>query len=232
MNAVSRDLERVWLSDFGGRYPNTFSYFSGSQVVIFAGDIFIDEAVFLSYNLRQNKRPVYGYASAYWDAVAIGTVLVEGSLAINYIDNKYLPLILYDNVRRRHVLDPRLPKPAYNLDHLSYMANLAGYNLLSRSGREAFQGAVDILKQRYWENTGGTPNSMPRADQMPPVDIYLSYGSQGSSWGSTAKKLEQATFVGESQTIELGGQPILEVHNFIARRVINVLRADIPTKTT
>lgn len=232
MNLVSQELEKVWLSDFGGRYPNTFSYFSGSQVVIFAGDIFIDEAVFLSYNLRQNKKPVYGYASAYWDAIATGTVLVEGSLAINYVDNKYLPLILYDNARRRHVLEPRIPQPTSNLDHLSYLANLAGYNLLNRSGREAFQGAVDTLKQLYWEKTNTSQNTMPRTDQMPPVDIYITYGSQKSSWGSTVKKLEQATFVGESQTIELGGQPILEVYNFIARRILNVLKADIPAKNT
>lgn len=225
-----QELENLWLSDFGGRYPNNFSYFSGSQVFIFAGDLFLDEAVFLSYNLRQNRRPIYGYASAYWDALAVGTVLVEGSLALNYVDNKYLSILLYDNARRRLADQPERPPRLDKLsDPMSYLSALSGYNLMTREGQQAFQAAADTLRRRFWSKES-TARIMPRADQFPPVDVYLTYGGRTGALGGTTKKLEQVAFVGESQTIEVGGQPILEVYSFIARRVLNILEGDVPSQ--
>lgn len=227
---MATQLEQLWLSDFGGRYPHTYSYYSGSQVLIYLGDFLVDEAVFVSYTLRQNKRPIYGYASAYWDTIAVGTVLVEGVLAVNYIDNKYLSMMLYDHAKRQR--GSQTPSKVFlsSQDKMTYMAALSGYNLMTRSGQAAFTAAMEVLRQQYWQGEQQL-KTMPRADQMPPVDIYLTYGIQHAhNLNSTTKKLEQVVFVGESQNIELGGQPILEVYNFYARRVLNVLKDSIPVQ--
>lgn len=217
-------IQQAWMSDFGARYPNSFSYYTGSNISIFVGNkVIMDEAAFISYDLQQNKRPVYGYASQYWDKVATGTVLVQGSLGINYIDNKYLAVLLFDvwqsqqNVKESPA--PQLKnKP---LDQMSYMAQLSGYNTLTANGKQAFNNAADVLKQQYWgQNT--SLKFMPRADTMPPVDIFINYGvNTNGSLGSTTKRLEQVSFVGETQQIEINGQPILEVYSFIARSIKN-----------
>lgn len=60
-----------------------------------------------------------------------------------------------------------------------------------------------------------------RADQYPPIDIWIVYGDMSrKSANHTVKKLMDLSFVGQSQTIEVSGQPILEVYNFVARNIV------------
>lgn len=72
-------------------YP--YDYMSGSDVKIYFGDIFVDEIVTIQYNVSQSKTPIYGYASQYFDGIAKGQVLVEGTLSINFKETGYLNII-------------------------------------------------------------------------------------------------------------------------------------------
>jgi hypothetical protein len=69
-------------------------YFSGSQVSIYVGDIWVDEITSLSYSVSQNKTPIYGYASQLFDATAAGQVIVQGNFTINYKEQGYLWAVL------------------------------------------------------------------------------------------------------------------------------------------
>jgi len=228
-----QQLEDMWLSDFGARYPNSYSYFSGSQIVIYIGDVLLEEAVFLSYQEQQNKKPIFGYASQYWDAVAQGTSIVQGSLAINYIDNKYLPMLIFDTLNRKSSTElaapPANPRP---LDQMSFMAQAAGYNVLTDAGKQNFDAMMNTQKNKYWQPIQSF-RDMPGAAKMDPVDIFLTYGNQtGGSMGSTSKRLIKTVFTEESQTIEINGQPVLEVYQFLSQRIINELSRPVPSQTT
>lgn len=60
-----------------------------------------------------------------------------------------------------------------------------------------------------------------RLDQYPPVDIWITYGDCNSAAANhTVKKILDVSFVGQSQTIEVSGQPILEVYSFFARNLV------------
>lgn len=72
-------------------YP--YDYYSGSDVKIYFGDIFVDEIITIQYNVSQSKTPIYGYASQYFDGIAKGQVLVEGTLSINFKETGYLNII-------------------------------------------------------------------------------------------------------------------------------------------
>jgi hypothetical protein len=68
--------------------------YTGSNVSIFCGSNLITNVFGVSWELSQGKRPVYGYNSMYFDAIATGQVLVLGQLYINYQHPNYLSNLL------------------------------------------------------------------------------------------------------------------------------------------
>ena len=85
-------------------------YFSGSQCVIYIGDVWIDEIVYLSYDVQQNKRPFYGYADSLFAATGRGRVLVQGQIGINFKEAGYLLAVLerYTRLKRDYLGTPLL----------------------------------------------------------------------------------------------------------------------------
>lgn len=78
-------------------------YFSGAQVSLYIGDIWVDEITSLTYGVHQSRRPLYGYADQLFRDVAEGQVLVQGQFTINFKEAGYLFLILdrYREVQRQ-----------------------------------------------------------------------------------------------------------------------------------
>jgi hypothetical protein len=71
-------------------------YFSGSQASVYIGDIWVDEITSIAWQCQQNRKPLYGYASTLYDALAKGRVLVTGYFTINFKEAGYLWLILHN----------------------------------------------------------------------------------------------------------------------------------------
>lgn len=69
-------------------------YFSGSQAILYIGDVYIDEATSFSFSVQQGKTPIYGYSSQLFDAVSAGNVLVQGQFSVNFKESGYLWLVL------------------------------------------------------------------------------------------------------------------------------------------
>lgn len=60
-----------------------------------------------------------------------------------------------------------------------------------------------------------------RLDQYPEFDIWIVYGDMSRQPSNhTVRKLLDVSFLGQSQTIEVSGEPILEQYTFIARNLI------------
>lgn len=63
-----------------------------------------------------------------------------------------------------------------------------------------------------------TMSTHRRADQYPPIDIWIAYGDINvPAANHTVKKLLDVTFTGQVQTIEVSGNPVFEQYPFIAR---------------
>lgn len=86
------ELAKQHAEKFFGYYPNP--YYAGPQVGIFIGETWVGDAVTLEYTTSDNKSPLYGYMSRYFDAVAAGNVIVQGQFAIAYTGPAYLQKIL------------------------------------------------------------------------------------------------------------------------------------------
>jgi hypothetical protein len=60
-----------------------------------------------------------------------------------------------------------------------------------------------------------------RADQYPAIDIWITYGDVArQAVNHTVKKIMDVSFVGQSQVIEISGEPTYETYQFIARNVV------------
>src|SRR3990167_2306329 len=69
-------------------------YYTGAQVRIYFGDLLIDEIVSIEWHGTSTKRPVYGYASREYDAVAQGQFLVRGAFMIPFKEVGYLNSVM------------------------------------------------------------------------------------------------------------------------------------------
>lgn len=72
-------------------YP--YDYFCGTNAKVFFGDVWVDDIVSIQYTVNQGKEPIYGYASQTFDAVARGTVIVQGSFSISFKEMGYLNVV-------------------------------------------------------------------------------------------------------------------------------------------
>jgi len=68
-------------------------YFSGTDVHIYFGDIYVDEITGIELTVQENVQPIYGYASYTADAWARGTRLITGTFRINFKESYYLHAI-------------------------------------------------------------------------------------------------------------------------------------------
>ena len=60
-----------------------------------------------------------------------------------------------------------------------------------------------------------------RVDQYPQIDIWIVYGDMNApSANHTVKKIMDLSFTGESQVIEVSGEPVYEQYSFIARNLV------------
>ena len=67
-----------------------YSYHCGANISLKINDFPVTEAAGISYNVIDSTIPLYGYSSRYFDAVAPGQILVQGSLVINFVHHNYL----------------------------------------------------------------------------------------------------------------------------------------------
>jgi hypothetical protein len=79
--------------------------FSGAQISLYIGGIWVEDAVSIQYTLSDPKSPVYGYNSRYYDMVAFGNRVVQGQIAIAYTEEGYLSSILYAHKKMMGELD-------------------------------------------------------------------------------------------------------------------------------
>lgn len=72
--------------------PGTYSidYFSGAQVSVYIGHIWIDEVTSITYSVSQDRQPLYGYSDQLYRGLAMGQVLVRGQFSINFKEAGYL----------------------------------------------------------------------------------------------------------------------------------------------
>lgn len=224
-------------------YSTQFSYYSGSQITVWFGNIYIDDIYSIQWVRTQNKMPIYGYASQTFDAIAKGTVLVQGNFVINFRQEGYMSYIMkaiqdlyqaYSNYNANSSPDPNVWSTVQNLVsqhlHQGTFGPQTAADIQALGNDPNFAQLATDYANAVWgnESTSGEliyPADVEQANDMPKgFNIFISYGPQGDSSSisnaqfkqSTTKTLNGVHLVGESQSIQVGGQPVQEQYSFIA----------------
>jgi hypothetical protein len=219
------------------RYP--YEYFSGANISVAIGKSKIEEAVGISYNVMDSKQPIYGYSSVLFDAVAPGQILVQGSLAINFVTSNYLfHSIMGDraavagvtsstiaavkppeelitppkNSNRRDVLLKQLTKAMKDKDEkrtLSIINELKA-DLMPSLAEEEMEKLVTVSKSPLLAG---------------PVNITIRFGAErdselGAPEGVHTINIVSAYFIGRASTIQIDENVILEEYPFFARAIL------------
>jgi hypothetical protein len=110
------------------------------------------------------------------------------------------------------------------------------YRDLARLSDEHFENIAEIHEDHLWQHPDAnyyTPNlhtgdhvedkttlTHRRADQYPPFDIWVLYGDiTNAKANHTIKRIQDCRIVGQGQSISVGGEPIIEQYQFIARNL-------------
>lgn len=91
-------------------------YFSGSDVTIYFGDVFLSECLSLEFGIEERVAPVFGYASRTWDCVARGNRIVSGAFEIPFTEAGYLEAITTHIGQYSSETESVKPKMAYILN--------------------------------------------------------------------------------------------------------------------
>jgi len=198
----------------------SYDYFSGANIGLFIGSRLLTEIVGVEFQLLQLKRPIYGYASSLYDAVAPGIVQVSGVLHMNFLDGARLPTLI-DMAQRGSggesyvsVLNDK-DQIAQVTERIDPNSTMPGLNKEVRA----------LLVERYWSTPDTTvvPTAFKRPDEhSQSFVIRVQYGPPpdlGAEANRTSLELAGVHITGSAQTVGVGGEPIIESYPFIAREI-------------
>ena len=218
------ELEERIAAQFVDTRVYRYDFFSGANVGIWMGDVLVAEAIGIEFSLVQTKRPIFGWASTLFDAVAGGVVHVAGSLYLNF-RQAHLFTSLID--RSTGAVNKSSQKwfPISDYKEQNFSTLVTGLN-----GEEIknFEESVWGRELKNSQPTAAEITSNMQSARRPDAhgssfDILVTYGdfmNAQPAANSTMRRLYNVHVTGFGQTIEIDGKPVLEAYNFLCRQVL------------
>lgn len=213
-------------------------YYSAADVKIFLGDIWVEDAIMISYSMDEKILPIFGYASYTYDAVARGQRIVNGSLDINFKNSGYLLEVL----ENAEAIDYAIAKGKKESNiRPEFFENTKLDTVLKVLGKKSFEQIADEYEKALWgegnENLLGKDYESYFPTDEYGFDLKIYYGpvEAANKYGDkkTYKKhqlkraplsvevINGVQFMGQSKQIATANEsmPILESYSFIARDI-------------
>jgi|SRR5579875_900326 len=214
-------------------------YFSGADVNIFFGDIWVDEATNLTFQLIEDVMPIYGYASYTFDTAVRGKRVIAGSFNINFKSAEYLKSVLDNAMAIQYTVQKAQQEGVIQpSDFQKYKLD----DILKKYGKESFDQIADEFERALWgiseDNkkllTDARGTYFPRDSYG--FDIKINYGAVSESMyhptsqfftpnakakpNITVESINGVQITGFSKVgigTDSQGMPIQESYSFIAR---------------
>jgi len=215
----------------------SYEYFCGANVVVEIEGMPILEAAGLSCNISESKRPIYGYSSRHFDAVARGQVIVQGSLVVNYVHQDYLFRAIELGLQERGLLSSTelstLPVlDSASKEFLDLMEDAKQRDAMATEMLSNYPESVRLaqaFKERYWNppiSQGGLQPLFPNPhDSFGGLDIQITFGERSVSnqnKGVTGLLIADAYITGRGLPIRIDEETIVEEYPFFARNIYSV----------
>lgn len=127
------------------------SYFAGSDVTIYFGDIWNEEVSGIQFGLTEEVLPIYGYNSYTFDAAPRGQRIVQGAFRMPFREAGYLYSLINRIAEKQEKSVPRI---VYNLSDQERPAWIAGY----KEGLDQLLARTAVTDTSYLYNTDMWPN--------------------------------------------------------------------------
>jgi hypothetical protein len=212
-----------------------YQYFCGANVVIEIEGFPLLEAAGMQYSISESKRPIYGYSSRHFDAVARGQVVVQGALIINYVHQDYLFRAIEQGISTSG-LTPNVDFGTIAAkEHEDQLANIQESSRLGSELLLNYKDNVSLseaFKNKHWsivetEDPGNSFNSLlPNPhDSFGGHDIRVTFGTRNESTGmlgDTGLILTDVYFTGRGVPIQIDENVIVEEYPFFARNIYSL----------
>ncbi|MDK2600705.1 hypothetical protein QO179_24735 [Bacillus stercoris] len=134
-------------SSYGGVEYQRFKsdYFTGADIRIYFGDIWVDEVTSLQFTLQEQVAPIFGYASYTWDRVARGNRYIQGSFTINFKESYYLQSVM--NSLTSKMKGSSTTSTGFSSSQWKKGLNIE--HLMSKSG-DSFNSIADEFEKSLW----------------------------------------------------------------------------------
>lgn len=212
-------------------------YFSNADVHLYFGNVFVDDIISLNFTLEEQIRPIYGYHSYTYDAVARGNRIIRGEFSINFTSVGYLQEIIENADAIEFALSDKAKKlPDIDLKH----TDLTIEDILKIYGKESFNEIADAYEKEIWgddsKTTYLTPGASTYFQRTTPFgfDIKINYGAVSQTLGAqyqgfynkapvhpniTVDRINGVQLTGLQKNMSTSdqGRPLTETYSFIAQ---------------
>jgi hypothetical protein len=122
-------------------------YFSGCDIALYFGNIYIDEITSLQFMMQEQILPLYGYADFRYRDIPHGNRIVIGQFSINFKESAYIYLILDKIKRGTNNVATQNEWTQIDVEEMyeRYKTGETGYN-----GRDTFETLADYYERAMW----------------------------------------------------------------------------------
>ena len=138
-------------------------YFSGANVRVYFGDVWVEEMASIQFSVQENVAPIYGFNSYMFDKVARGTRLVSGTFVVNYTRAGYIETILerlYKNIdpSAKNLFDGG--QGFLKRDTKKNHSDRNIQDLLQVEGGDSYNSYVVDLRNSFWGKESASQNTI------------------------------------------------------------------------
>lgn len=177
--------------------PKYNRYYSQIDANIYIGDFLVSDIQNISYGLKQNDMPLFGYNSYIFDEMALGNRIIQGVFTINFTEPRYIDKILKN--------------------HYTSLTSFAKEVKIEQEGQKEDGKLPDIkIPSRNEDTVINSPEHNSRWRQK--FDIDITYGEDDQIMGKPLHVTLLDCYITDVQTVlDVSGRPILEQYSFISR---------------
>lgn len=192
------------------------NYFTGSQVSLWFGPVYVDEILMCAFQTISNLTPQYDYASSLFKMVLEGQRIIEGSFAIFFKESDYIFRVLQRVKKDQEI------------------GNVYNYGDVVAMSKSQFQQALRGPRWKFENQVSMRPASRSVGDITEYIDeriarknldieyntdlfdLTIEYGNHRDK-KFALRTFEEVKIVGTAQSIAMDDEPVIEIYKFFAR---------------
>ncbi len=208
-------------------------YFSGADMHIYIGDVWVDEITNLEFSLQEETLPIFGYNSYTYDALVHGRRQVNGAFSINFKSVGYLTEVLKNAGAIGHFVENKVKEDIRHYD--KYRLD----EILQIYGMKSFEDIAEEYEKALWDKDHESDHIKSpteayfRKQDGQSYDIRIHYGpveeaQKKGKYDKTSMRLQPNITVDVINDVHIygvqksastmnQGAPVQEIYSFIAR---------------